>query len=143
MGRGPAASVPHRGERGAWFFGLVYLYELIRTSLWDTAREAVSIGLPIVLALGLIVGLFASGWRRLAFVLTPIAAAVVLGLWAYDSYQGGTCQYCLLEVADIRLAVSGDRNGTGCFGPGSMGGGRARDTPSCFWLRSGATIRPP
>ena len=92
---------------GAWTFGVVHLYELQRWAISGDARRIVAIGLPVVLAAILVVGLARAGWRRAAFVALPVVTAIVAGLWAYRSYQNGGCEYCLWKALTFMLPFVG------------------------------------
>jgi hypothetical protein len=102
-----AVGLPPRwltGESGgAWSFGVVHLYELQRWVLFDGLRRAIAVVLPLALVTVLVVGLFRAGWRRTLFIAAPVGAAVALGLWAYTTYQGGRCEYCLWKALTYML----------------------------------------
>ena len=80
---------------GSWAFGLLHIYELQYFASLSPVRLAFDISFPIILAAVAAVGLYHGGPQVLAFVLAPIGVAIGAGLYAYRSYEGHHCQYCL------------------------------------------------
>jgi hypothetical protein len=92
---------------GAWAFGFLHIYQLPRFDILSEPKTLVAIGLPIALALVLVLGVARAGARRALFVVAPIAVAILFGLVTYRRYQGGQCEYCMWKSLTFMLPFLG------------------------------------
>lgn len=88
---------------GAWGFGVLHLYEMGGFSDLSFIRQAFAMLFPVLLA-GVVVFAIVKSPRVLGvFVAAPIVVTTALGLFAFESFQSGRCEYCLWKSLTLML----------------------------------------
>ena len=87
---------------GSWAFGLYHLYDMSAISALPPARLAYAIYVPAILLIVVLVGI--ARLRAVGvFVAAPIIVAGALGIYAYQTFQNGRCEYCLWKALTFMI----------------------------------------
>jgi hypothetical protein len=91
----------------SWLFGVrsIYEVEFNREIPLGAGGAVLAVLLPILLAVGALLGIFAARvWLRSAVLLVPIVVSLALGYYAFKTGAvGGDCQYCLWKGLTFQL----------------------------------------